>query len=50
MVQVYTQLVIRSFEIENQTAFDNNNLASFMKKWVPLNNARQKNNLIYTVS
>ena len=33
MVQVYTQLVIRSMEIENQIAFDNNNLASFRKKW-----------------
>ena len=33
MVQVYTQLVIRSTKIENQVAFDNNNLAFFMKKW-----------------
>lgn len=32
MVQVYTQLVIRSTEIEKQIAFDNNNLASFRKK------------------
>ena len=31
MVQVYTQLVIRSLEIEKQIAFDNNNLASFTK-------------------
>ena len=29
MVQVYTQLVIRSMEIEKQIAFDNNNLASY---------------------
>ena len=36
MVQVYTQLVIRSMEIEKQFAFDNNNLVSFR---VLLNNA-----------
>ena len=52
---------MRSMEIENQIAFDNNNLASFRKKWatfkhslgrigLPLNNARQKNDLIYTIS
>ena len=33
MAQVYDQLVIRSMEIEKQIAFDNNNLASFRKKW-----------------
>ena len=33
MVQMYTQLVIHSMEIEKQIAFDNNNLASFGKKW-----------------
>ena len=33
LVQVYTQLVIRSMEIEKQIVFDNNNLASFRKKW-----------------
>ena len=31
MLQVYTQLVIRSIKIEKQIAFDNNNLASFRK-------------------
>ena len=31
MLQMYTQLVIRSMEIEKQIAFDN--LASFSKKW-----------------
>ena len=29
MVQTYTQLVIRSMEIEKQIVFDNNNLASY---------------------
>ena len=29
----YTQLVIRSMEIEKQIAFDNNNVAFFRKKW-----------------
>ena len=33
LVQVYTQLAIRSMEIEKQIVFDNNNLASFRKKW-----------------
>ena len=30
---MYTQSVIHSMEIEKQIAFDNNNLASFGKKW-----------------
>ena len=33
MVQMCTQSVIRSMEIEKQIAFDNNNLGSFWKKW-----------------
>ena len=33
LVQVYTQLAIRFMEIEKQIVFDNNNLASFRKKW-----------------
>ena len=41
MVQVYTQLVIRSMEIEKQIAFDNNNLASFRKKWASFNQSEK---------
>ena len=37
MVQVYTQLVIRSMEIEKRIAFDNKYLASFTKKWATFN-------------
>ena len=33
MVQMYTQLDIHSMEIEKQIGFDNNNLATFGKKW-----------------
>ena len=33
MVQVHTQLVRLSMEIEKQIAFDNKYLASFTKKW-----------------
>ena len=50
MVQVYTQLVIRSMEIEKQIAFDNNNLASFRKKWAAFKQCSSENNLIYTVN
>ena len=31
--QLYTQLLMRSVEIEKQIAFDNNILASLKKKW-----------------
>ena len=41
MVQVYTQLVTRSMEIEKLIAFDNNNLASFRKNGLLLNNTPQ---------
>ena len=47
---VYTQLVIRSMEIEKQIAFDNNNLASFRKKWATFKQCSSENNLIYTVN
>ena len=49
-VQVYTQLVIRSMEIEKQIAFDNNNLASFRKKWATFKQCPSENNLTYTVN
>ena len=49
MVQVYTQLVIRSMEIEKQIAFDNNNLASLRKKWATFKQCTSENNFIYTV-
>ena len=45
MVQVYTQLVIRSMEIEKQIAFDNNNLASFRKKWATFKQCPSEYNL-----
>ena len=45
MVQVYTQLVIRSMEIEKQIAFDNNNLASFGKKWATFKHCPSEYNL-----
>ena len=48
-LQIFTQLVILSMEIEKQIAFDNNNVASFRKKWVLSNNAPQKNNLIQSM-
>lgn len=35
MLQIYTQLITSSVEIEKQVALDNNNLASFEKKWAP---------------
>ena len=50
MVHVYTQLVIRSMEIEKQIAFDKNNLASFRKKWATFKQCPSENNLIYTVN
>ena len=61
MVQLYTQLVIRSMEIESQIAFDSNNLSFFRekwatfkhslrKKWATFKQCPSKNNLIYTVS
>ena len=49
MVQVYTQLVIRSMEIEKQIAFDNNNLASFRKKWATFKQCPSEYNLTNTV-
>ena len=52
ILQMYTQLVIRSMEIEKQIVFDDNNLDSFRKKWASFkqlsNNAPQRNNLTYT--
>ena len=45
-LQIFTKLVLLSMEVEKQIAFDNNNGASFRKKWVLSNNAPQKNNLI----
>ena len=33
MLPIYTQLITSSMEIEKQVALDNNNLASFRKKW-----------------
>ena len=50
MVQVYTQLVIRSMEIEKQIAFDNNNLASFRKKWATFKQCPSEYNLTNTVN
>ena len=50
MVRVYTQLVIHSMEIEEQIAFDNNNLASLGKKWASFNQYPSENNFIYTVN
>ena len=50
MVQVYTQLVIRSMEIEKQIAFDNNNLASFRKKWASFKQCPSEYNLTNTVN
>ena len=51
MVQAYTQLlVIRSKEIEKQFAFDNNNLASFRKKWATFKQCPSEYNLTNTVN
>ena len=50
MVQVYTQLVIRSMEIEKQIAFDNNNLGSFRKKWASFKQCSPEYNLTNTVN
>ena len=50
MVQAYTQLVIRSMEIEKQIAFDNNNLASFRKKWATFKQCPSEYNLTNTVN
>ena len=50
MVQVYTQLVIHSMEIEEKIAFVNNNLASLRKKWATFNQYPSENNFIYTVN
>ena len=51
MVQAYTQLlVIRSMEIEKQFAFDNNNLASFRKKWATFKQCPSEYNLTNTVN
>ena len=50
VVQVYTQLVIRSMEIEKQIAFDNNNLASFRKKFGNFQTMPSEKYLIYTVN
>ena len=50
MVQVYTQLVIRSMEIEKQIPFDNNNLASFRKKWATFKQCPSEYNLTNTVN
>ena len=49
-VQVYTQLVIRSMEIEKQIAFDNNNLASFRRKWATFKQCPSEYNLTNTVN
>ena len=48
MVQAYTQLVIRSMEIEKQIAFDNSNLASFRKKLATFKQCPSENNLTNT--
>ena len=50
VVQVYTQLVIRSTEIEKQIAFDNNNLASFRKKWATFKQCPSEYNSTNTVN
>ena len=51
MVQAYTQLlVIRSMENEKQIAFDNNNLASFRKKWAAFKQCPSEYNLTNTVN
>ena len=51
IVQAYTQLlVIRSMEIEKQFAFDNNNLASFRKKWATFKQCPSEYNLTNTVN
>ena len=50
MVQVYTQLVICSMEIEKQIAFDNNSLASFRKKWATFKQCPSEYNLTNTVN
>ena len=52
MVQVCTQLLVRSMEIEKQIAYNNNNnnLASFRKKWATFKQCPSKNNLTYTVN
>ena len=50
MVQVYTQLVIRSIEIKKQIAFDNNNLASFSKKWATFKQSPSVYNLTNTAN
>ena len=50
MVQVYTQLVIRFMEIEKQIALDNNNLASFRKKWATFKQCPSEYNLTNTVN
>ena len=43
---INTQLIIRSMEIEKQIAFDNNNLASFRKKWATFKQYPSEYNLI----
>ena len=48
MPQMYTQQVMRSVEIEKQTAFDNNILASLRKEWATFKQCPQRNKLIYT--
>ena len=48
MPQMHTQLVMRSVEIEKQTAFDNNILASLRKKWATFKQCPQRNKFIYT--
>ena len=50
MVQVCTQLLVRSMEIEKQIAYNNNNLASFRKKWATFKQCPSKNNLTYTIN
>ena len=42
MVQLYTQLVIRSMEIESQIAFDSNNLSFFREKWATFKHSLRK--------
>ena len=48
MPQMYTQLAMRSVEIEKRIAFDNNILASLRKKWATFKQCPQRNELIYT--
>ena len=42
MIQLYTQLVIRSMEIESQIAFDSNNLSFFREKWATFKHSLRK--------